>query len=218
MTPLAHLIVEYQQQIYIGLGLLALICAALLVRANARLARTPFGLEREDAYKRRNRALAMLTLLVLLAVIIFLSNSIIIPALAARQATATPPQSPTASPSPVSSSQDIVVDSSGCENPDATLTAPASGERIAAAFEVHGTANIANFAFYKFEISGTGTGGAWLSLGVGTEPVVAGKLGSFDASAREPGNYAFRLVVVDSAGNYPPPCIVTVTIVQASSP
>jgi hypothetical protein len=111
-----------------------------------------------------------------------------------------------------------VVDSSGCENPDATLTAPASGERIAAAFEVHGTANIANFAFYKFEISGIGTGGAWLSLGVGTDPVVDGKLGSFDASAREPGNYAFRLVVVDSAGNFPPPCIVTVTIVQTTSP
>ena len=100
----------------------------------------------------------------------------------------------------------------------ATLTAPLTGERIAAAFEVRGTANIANFAFYKFEISGAGTGGTWLSLGVGTEPVVDSKLGSFDASAREPGNYAFRLVVVDSAGNFPPPCIVTVTIIQASSP
>ncbi len=218
MTLLAHLIGQYQQQIFIGLGFLALIYAGLLVRANARLARTPFGLEREDASKSRNRALAMLTLLVLLAVIIFLSNSIVIPTLIARQATATPPPNPTASPSPVSSAQDIVVDSTGCENPDATLTAPQSGERIAAAFEVHGTANIANFAFYKFEISGTGTGGAWLSLGVGTEPVLAGKLGSFDASAREPGNYAFRLVVVDSAGNFPAPCIVTVTIVQASSP
>ena len=32
------------------------------------------------------------------------------------------------------------------------------------------------------------------------------------------GPQRFRLVVVDSAGNYPPPCIVTVTIVQASSP
>jgi hypothetical protein len=217
MTQVAHLIDQYQQQIFIGLGLLALIYAVLLVRANDRLARTPFGLEREVASKRRNNALAVLTLLVLVAVIIALSNSVIIPALSARQATATPKQSPTASPSPVGGS-DIVVDSSGCENPDATLTAPADGERIAAGFEVRGTANIANQAFYKYEISGAGTGGAWLSLGVGTDPVVDGVLGSFDASAREPGNYAFRLVVLNSAGNFPPPCVVTVTIVQTSGP
>ena len=218
MTPVAHLLGQYQEQILIGLGLLALVCGGLAMRANARMARTPFGLELENATRRRNRAMAVLTLLVVLAVVVYLSNSVVIPTLSAQQPTATPPQSPTASPSPVSSAQDIVVDSSGCENADATLTAPATGERIAAAFEVDGTANTPNFAFYKFEISGMGTGGEWLALGVGTDPVVDGKLGSFDASAREPGNYAFRLVVVDSAGNFPPPCVVTVTIVETSSP
>ena len=218
MTQAAHFVAQYQLQIFIGLGLLALIFAALLARANGRLARTPFGLEREVASKRRNWALAMLTLLVVLAVTAYLSTAVVIPGLQARQASATPRPAPTASPSPISASQDIVVDSSGCENPDATLTAPKSGERIVGAFEVHGTANTANLAFYKFEISGVGTGGAWLSLGVGTSPVADGVLGSFDGSAREPGAYAFRLVVLDSAGNYPPPCIVTVTIVSATTP
>jgi hypothetical protein len=110
----------------------------------------------------------------------------------------------------------IVVDSSGCENPDATLTAPKAGDRIAGAFEVVGTANITNLAFYKIEISGVGTGGQWLSLDVGTEPKVNEVLGSFDASAREPGEYAFRLVVLDNAGHFPPPCVIPITLVGAA--
>src|SRR5207247_6293046 len=93
-----------------------------------------------------------------------------------------------------------------------TLTAPKSGAHIAGAYEVHGTANIPNLAFYKFEISGAGTNGEWLSLGVGTKAVVDGALGNFDATAREGGEYAFRLVVLDSDGHFPPPCVVTVTI------
>jgi hypothetical protein len=43
-------------------------------------------------------------------------------------------------------------------------------------------------------------------------------LGSFDANVRESGAYAFRLVVVDSAGNSPPPCVVAVTLVGTALP
>ena len=57
------------------------------------------------------------------------------------------------------------------------------------------------------------TGG---SRGIG-RAVVEGLLGRFDATAREPGEYAFRLVVLDNAGNFPPPCLVPITIVGAAT-
>ncbi len=216
MTIVLRLLAQFQLQVFAAIGLLAAIYLALYLRAHDRLSRTPFGLEREILIRRQNTSMIMLTLLVVLAATVYLVNQVVVPRAASAEPTATAIIEPTATPSPVAASQNIVVDSSGCDNPNATLTAPKKGERIAGAYEVHGTANIPNLAFYKFEISGAGTNGEWLSLGVGTKPVVDGPLGTFDATAREPGNYAFRLVVLDSAGNYPPPCVITITLVSLS--
>jgi len=218
MTQVAQLITQYQLQIFIAIGLLVVLYIGVYLRAHERLSRTPFGLEREVIVGRQNSSMIMLTLLVILAMLIYINNVIVVPQVLSGQPAATPLPMPTATASPVAASDNIVVDSSGCKNPNATLTAPKSGERIAGAYEVHGTANIPNLAFYKFEISGAGTDGEWLSLGVGTKPVVNGTLGSFDATAREGGNYAFRLVVLDSSGNSPPPCVVTISIVGAAPP
>jgi hypothetical protein len=183
-----------------------------LARARQYLNRTPFGLEREVAQRRQNSALAMLTLLVLLVLAIFLAGQLNLQHLLAPIVTPLATLQPTPTASPVAASANLVVDSSGCDNAQATLSAPKSGERIAGAYEVRGSADIENFAFYKFEISGAGTGGEWLSLGVGTERRVNGVLGRFDSSSREPGEYAFRLVVLDNAGNFPVPCVVPVTL------
>jgi len=212
MIQAAQLIAQYQFQIFVAICLLAAIYLGLYLRAHERLLRTPFGLEREELLKRQNRSMAMLTLLVLLAASVYLMGTVVLPVVYQTRPAPTAAPVPSVTPSPVAASQNIVVDSSGCDNPNATLTSPKSGERIAGAYEVHGTADIPNLAFYKFEISGAGTNGEWLSLGVGTTPVVAGTLGRFDATAREAGEYAFRLVVLDSDGNFPPPCVVTVTI------
>jgi hypothetical protein len=217
MIAALALIVRYQYYILGGLGLVAFFFLLRFLRARGYLISTPFGLEREEALQRQNGALAVLTLLVALAVTVYLTERVILPELTGPRVEPTPQFTPTPSPSPVAASDNIVVDSSGCENPDATLTAPQDGDRIAGAFEVLGTANIPNLAFYKIEISGAGTGGEWLSLAVGTAPVVEGVLGRFDATARETGNYAFRLVVVDNAGRSPPPCVVAVTLISPGS-
>jgi hypothetical protein len=217
MTDLALLLVQYQNHIFIGMAVVAGLALLVLARARSYLGRTPFGLERENALRRQNSALRLLTLLVLLALGIYLTDQFVLPGVLVPQVPLTPTPQPTVTPSPIAVQSGIVVDSSGCENPNATLTAPVPGERIAGAFEVTGSANIANFAFYKFEISGVGTGGEWLSLDVGKDPVVEGVLGSFDSGAREPGEYAFRLVVLDNAGNFPPPCVVPITILGVNS-
>jgi hypothetical protein len=50
---------------------------------------------------------------------------------------------------------------------------------------------------------------------VGSEIVISDTLGTFDSSLYLPGEYAFRLMVIDAAGNAPPPCVVPVTLVSA---
>ena len=102
----------------------------------------------------------------------------------------------------------------GCENPQATLSFPGFGETVAGPVEVKGTANIPDFAFYKMEINGPATGGNWQTLSAGSVPVTDGVLGTWDASIYTPGSYSFRLVVYDAAGNWPPPCVVPITIVS----
>ena len=102
----------------------------------------------------------------------------------------------------------------GCTNPSATLTFPAFGESVAGPVEVKGTANIADFAFYKLEVNGPGTGGNWQTLSAGSTPVVDDVLGTWDASIYAPGSYNFRMVVYDAAGNWPPPCVVPINIVS----
>jgi hypothetical protein len=212
MTELLPLLLQYQNRLFVGMGVLAVLALLVLGQARRYLDRTPFGLEREAATRRQNAALGVLTVLVLLSLGVYLADQFLLPNYLVPRATPVPTARPTPTPSPIAVQSGVVVDSSGCENPDATITAPTAGERIAGSFEVLGTANTPNFAFYKFEISGVGTGGEWLSLGVGTAPIVDGRLGSFDSSAREPGEYAFRLVVLDNAGNFPPPCVLPITI------
>jgi hypothetical protein len=180
-------------------------------RARARLSRTPFGLEREAAYQQQNSAVAMLLVVSALIGALYVSTQVIIPnADVFLPATTTPAIPPT--PTPIQGGRPVVVDSSGCENENVTLTKPANGDRMVGAFEVLGTANIPDFAFFKLEISGVGTQGAWASVEVGNEPITNSALGTFDSSLYPPGDYALRLVVIDAAGNAPPPCVVAITI------
>lgn len=219
MTNAVLLIVKYQTWIYALLGAAGLFYIYLLAQARQRLGRTLFGLEKEAAQQNQNRALVMLILLLTLAMSVAMMNSYIVPNVILPQATAAAGDVPTVAPSPTpirpeATNVPLVVDSSGCLNPKATLADPGPNQQIAGSFEVRGTANIDNFAFYTLQISGANTNGAWVSLYVGNTPVVNGTLGSFDTSAYDSGAYAFRLVVKDSAGNFPSPCVVPVTLVN----
>jgi hypothetical protein len=85
---------------------------------------------------------------------------------------------------------------------------------------VAGTANIQNFAFYKYEYipvsAGVPVAGAvWRAISAGTDPKVDEELGIWDTSIVTPGDYAFRLVVTDTAGNAPLPCVLTVRVLPS---
>lgn len=100
----------------------------------------------------------------------------------------------------------------GCEIVGATISQPLPGEVVSGQVEVHGEANILNFAAYKFEVSGPTTGGAWATVGNFTVPVASGFLGNWDATSLEPGSYRFRLVLVNTSGNFLEPCVIPITI------
>jgi hypothetical protein len=214
MTEALFLIAHYQFWLYGCLGLLALWYIRAFWRAWNALNRTLFGLEKENALQQQNTALAMLIILGALAVFVYMNDKVLVPNMVAEKATPVPtPLPPTSTPIPVNGGP-LVVDSSGCDNSNVTLTEPKSGERIVSgAYEIKGTAVLSALAFYTLEINGTQTQGAWLPVAVGNAAVREGVLGRFDTSGYAPGDYVLRLIVKDTAGNYPRPCEVLITIV-----
>ena len=132
----------------------------------------------------------------------------------------TPTAEVAAGPSPTRTP--VPAGGSGCQFPLATIRSPIPGAILAGKVEVRGTANIANFAFYVIEVSSLGNN--WLSVITSPKvtpepsglefslPVVDGLLGVWDTSLQQPGQYALRLTVYDSAGNSPVPCTIPITI------
>ena len=101
-----------------------------------------------------------------------------------------------------------------CISADASLLVPATGQVVFDSLTIMGTANVANFAFYKFELSGPSTGGSFAPiLGERTSPVTEqGVLGQIPLSPFQPGDYDFRLAVFDNTGELRASCTVRIII------
>ena len=99
-----------------------------------------------------------------------------------------------------------------CPNPGAAIASPGNGQIVTGEVRVTGAANINGFQFYKLEWSPSGGPAQWNWFAGSEAPVVGGVLGVFNAAGLPAGAYTIRLVVVDNTGNYPDPCLVTVTI------
>ena len=223
-----------------ALGMLIGLRSFALARRQRKVA--VFGLEREAARALRRRAYSMLGSMIALAGSVYLLTNVIKPTLETMpvvegggtptpttmltpQTTASPPPLlfPTVTPTfgiaapggeaaePLPTPADDGA-STGCDLIGVTITSPLPGEVVAGQVNVQGEANILNFAAYKFEVNGPSTGGAWATVGSFTTPVASGFLGSWDATSLAPGSYSFRLVVVDTSGNFPEPCAIPITI------
>ena len=79
MLELFHFLVDYQIWIYVVLGVLALIYLIRVISAARERYATIFGLEREDAQRRLNSALAIFILLILLIGAEFILVTFVIP-------------------------------------------------------------------------------------------------------------------------------------------
>ena len=219
---------EYQGWIYLVLGLAALIYLRHTWRWYRSRRVTIFSLEREQATERLTRSAILLGLALALMAGTFIATTVLGPSMPASErptalstvsllATATFARTGedeavvTSTPLPVTE-----VDSAGCANPLATILTPASGESLSGAVEITGTADIANFAFYKYEYISLTPGSVWRAIGAETKTKREESLGPWDTTLVLPGEYALRLVVTDTAGNAPQPCVIQVRVLPSS--
>jgi hypothetical protein len=108
-----------------------------------------------------------------------------------------------------------VVRAPNCPNPNVRLTSPGVNQVVRGNVPVRGTANIADFQYYKIEVASGANpkDGQWSVVGqLRKSPVTNGVLETFNSGAYPAGTYSLRLVVVDQTGNYPDPCRVTITV------
>lgn len=103
----------------------------------------------------------------------------------------------------------------GCPRESAWLHIPGNGQLIFEATTVEGTANIADFAFYRFEIKPAGSGSEFAPIGGDyTVPVVDGPLGEILPFNFPEDEYRFRLSVFDNTNMLRAVCEITIHISQ----
>lgn len=234
MSDAVALIQQYQNLIYVGIGLGAVWYLRALLRAQRRLRFSVFGLERETYAAARTRALVMLIFIAAAGVLVFYAGRIdaaSLDTLGRRVATpdtglitavpttiieqpfllpGQPSPTPAGTPTPAPENTPVPAGSLGCQNPRATISSPLPGAVIAGQVEVVGAADIDNFAFYVLEISTLGDN--WLTVVTSNTPVNQGVLGTWDSSLQSAGNYGFRLIVYDASGAFQEPCVIPITI------
>jgi len=130
------------------------------------------------------------------------------------EAVATEVALPSATPTPAATAVPEVV-APACSDPRAIIVSPGVGQVVSAEVNVLGTATHENFGYYKVEYAqgeNVDPDGAYAYLGGGTKPVTGGLLTSFDSTTFDNGPYTLKLTVVDSVGNFPPPCTVSVVV------
>lgn len=124
------------------------------------------------------------------------------------------PPRPTPTPE-VNVTETPVVHPPSCPNANVRITYPGVNQVVQGNVPIRGTANAANFQYYKIEV-GPGSNPRdheWTVVGqLHRSPVTGGVLETFNGGAYPAGTYTLRLVVVDQTGNYPTPCQVTLTI------
>ena len=137
----------------------------------------------------------------------------ITPTATATRRLPTRPVTPT--PTPLLVTPTPLVRPPACPDPNARLTSPGVNQVVRGSVPIRGTANIADFQYYKVEVGAGASPGdqAWTVVGVLHDtPLDSGVLETFNSDAYPPGLYTLRLVVVNETGNFPEPCRVTVTV------
>lgn len=216
---------DLEYLVYIILGGLAIWQLRNCVAAWEELRSAAFGLEKESAQNRLNRAAALLVVLLFLGTAEFGLVTFIIPAMPELNPLPTPTVDLLATPTatlvivPTEPGESVqqtpvpgtAVVQAGCIPDEIFISYPENDQVVSGVVEIKGSANITDFGFYKFEISAANTDN-WLTIQAGDEPTMDGMLGFWDTTQLDPGNYSLRLVVVDNQGVQRDPCAVFITV------
>ncbi|MEW5827741.1 MAG: hypothetical protein AB1846_02540 [Chloroflexota bacterium] len=215
---------KFEIVIYISLAALMLYALRNLWRAWRETRGAVFVLERELALRRLSGSITALVFLIALAFVEFVLATFIAPALPAASLLPTPTVNllvvPTGTLSPefaTAIAQTVQAPSlartSGCIPGQMVITAPQAGAEVTGQVELVGTVNVANFGFYKYEVSLEGTQ-VWSTIRAERTLKNDESLGVWDTTELAPGDYLIRLVVVDNEGISLEPCIVPVKVVK----
>lgn len=229
MVEVLSFLRTYEAWVYAIVVLIAIWQVWKFVQAWNELRSAAFGLEREKAQANLNVAAIWLLLCLLIAVGEFYLVSFIVPTIPDAnplptptlnlEATLTPELSTT--PGQVTPSVEVTLgtlpslDGSGCISDTVMITYPEDGMQVEGVVTLEGTADIANFGFYKYEIARPGDP-VWLSINAGREKVVDGKLGDWDTRTLPTDEYLLRLVVIDNEGISLEACVIRVRVIASS--
>jgi len=224
MGVVYRFLTTYEGLIYIVLALGGLFTFRWLWKSWREWRDSVFGLEREFAMRRLSQAVTVSLLIIFLFVGELFLVSFVAPTLPASDILATPtmdilnqtegaisanPSVALTAAAPVSDA--LQASSAGCVPEQIILTSPEPGQEVSGTLTLLGTVNIANFGFYKYEVSPQGTE-TWTTISAGREMVRDGEVGFWDTSVLTPGDYQVRLLVTDNQGQAFPPCVVPVRV------
>lgn len=99
-----------------------------------------------------------------------------------------------------------------CDNPAARIVNLTPGGTVRGTVPIIGTANIADFSFYKVEIQLDDGSPNWVNLLTNPVPVESGVLVRWNTVLYPPGVYWVALTAVDKSSAYPPPCQIRVIV------
>lgn len=223
MGPFYRTLANYDTLIYIVLAIGALYVFRWMWRAWREWRDSVYGLEREFALRRLGQAAAAGFLVLALLFVEFFVATFIAPSLPASDLLATPTLdlllTPAGTLSPVEATQAalspvteaVPSGMSGCIPDQIMITAPEPGEVVSGTVTIAGTANVPNFAFYKYEVARLGSQ-EWATISAARVPVQEAELGSWNTLALTNGDYFLRLVITDNVGVSLEPCVIAVRV------
>jgi hypothetical protein len=241
MTVLIELIDNFAIWIYVACGLTALVYLRVIYMAKKERGASLFTIEKEVATGRAYRATFTILGLLVIAGLVAFVDLYLAPTLTVAVGSSTPtgpvvlpthtatpvPSPPTATPTrgslvrptppwtptPEQTPTPNVAPAS-CPDALARITYPGVNQAVGGVVEVRGTANTADFQFYKVEFSfGDGSGEFHVVDELKYSTVEDGVLVLWNTGELS-GQVTLRLTVVNTDGNYPPPCEVPVVVRQ----
>jgi len=221
MGAVYRTLATYEPLIYIALAIGGLFAFRRMWHSWREWRDSVYGLEREFALRRLGQATAIALLILGLVFAEFFIATFVAPSLPASDILATPTLNLLVTPAGTAApgttalaiTQAVPDGMSGCVPDQIMITAPKPGDVVKGIVEIIGTANVPNFAFYKYEIAPMGTQN-WSPVSASREPQVNESLGSWSTTSLTNGDYFLRLVVTDNVGKELEPCVLAVRVLN----
>ncbi len=221
MGPVYRTLATYEPLIYIALAIGGLFAFRRMWRSWREWRDSVYGLEREFALRRLGQATAVALLILGALFAEFFIATFIAPSLPASDILATPTLNLLVTPAgtlapdttALVATQPVPNGMSGCVPDKVMITSPKSGDEVSGTIKITGTADVPNFAFYKYEVTSMGTQN-WATIAAKEKTVKNDELGGWNTLPFTNGDYFLRLVIIDNVGTSLEPCVIAVRVLN----